>query len=75
MVMTPQLRKLIDDVNSRDRIITYKTTDGYTIKLTHSQGMLAVQCENPILLKSLMGVIGLALKGQLQRKPLTKDKN
>ena len=72
--MTPQLRKLIDDINNKDSSVVYKTTDGKKLTVIKTKNALTIQADDPQILPLLAKILELAINGQLQRKPLTKDK-
>jgi hypothetical protein len=75
MVMTPQLKQLIDFANSDKKSVNYRTKDGKLITVVTNSNILSVSSEDPRIVILLSGIIDLALKGQLQRKPLTKGRS
>lgn len=75
MVMTPQLRKFIDKMNEKKEVKVYNTADKKQIKILKQQNMLTVTSDSQVMVDILAKVLDAALRGELQRKPLTKDKN
>lgn len=77
MVMTPQLKELIDKVNSGKRTYNYTTTDKQHIKIQKENNRLMVTTEDTEsgrdLISLLTRILDMALRGELQRKPIDKN--
>ena len=71
-MITPQLRKLIDDINKRSRKqVSYVYKDGHKSTLTVTESGISITTDNPDLLRVLGLMMEKILSGQF--KPIDKS--
>lgn len=74
-MITPQLQKLIDDANKKEKLFKYSMGDGKKVSIIYSGNVITLVASDTELAAILVQVLDLVLNGKLQRKPLTKRKN
>lgn len=67
-MITPQLRKLIDDINNRNvNDLTIKYSDGHSSRLKSDMTGVVVTTTNPQLLITITKILEKILKGEVKR--------
>lgn len=72
-MMTPQLKKLIDDINNRHRVnISYNYGDGKSAHLSANKETITITTDNPelavVLRKILEKILSGDVKGIIDKK-------
>lgn len=78
-MITPQLRKLIDDINEKDRKrVVFRYKDGYIVGLNVNEKQIVLDSDNTKLLQTLGNLLEKVLSGEakiiVKKKGIDKKK-